>query len=98
MLTWAWSDILDIIPSAVATNVIGIKIFVIKLLMKVINNKSIGSSIPDETMFPVVIISVINRGIKELAKLVKFCTAVFISIIMLEKLVIIKVTISIYSM
>ena len=96
--TCAWSDIFEIIPKAVATSATGINIFVIKLLINVTIKSNIGCNIPEETIFPVVIIRVIKRGIKVFANPVRFCTAVFISVIILEKLVIIRVIINIYSM
>ena len=96
--TCAWSDIFEMIPNAVDISAIGISMFVKKLLINVMSKSNIGCSIPDETIFPVVIIRVIIRGMSVFANPVKFWTACFISVIILEKFAITKVIINMYSM
>ena len=92
------SDTLEIIPRAVATNIIGISIDTIKFPIKVITNSIIGCIKFAETIFPVVNISVISIGIRLFIKPTKLCIESFIIDKISLKFVIIKVTINIYCM
>jgi len=90
------SEIFDTIPNAVDTKTIGIITSFIKFPINVIINISIGCSILAEVIFPVVIISVINIGISKFINPTKFSIDSLTIDKISEKLVIIKVTISIY--
>lgn len=90
------SDMFEIMLNAIDISVAGISMVFIKLPINVITNSIIGCNIVAETVFPVVIMSVIKSGNKLFINPTKSVIELFTITIMSEKFFIITVTISIY--
>ncbi len=95
---WTLSDTFEITLNATDIRLAGTSTTFIKLPINDIIHKMIGCSIPADAIFPVVIISVINNGIKQFVNATKLSIDVFTMLIISEKFFITIVTIKIYVM